>query len=123
MCYRDPNIPAWLLPLLRGSIDLIDLPDNWNSYGAQPIDPELVMNALNQVMAVLEESSTPPWIVPMSDGGIQSEWYKDRGELELVVDPEGSISGYWCDPVNGDEIEFSAPLNISQIRLLLSCLK
>src|SRR5580658_7213928 len=43
--YGQP-LPPWFDPLMQGFVDLLTLPSNWNSYGADTIDPKVVFDAM-----------------------------------------------------------------------------
>lgn len=70
---------------------IANLTDNWDSYGARPIDPRCVAKA-RELMRVL-----PGWKpIPTSGGGMQLEHYADGFELELNIAlaqaKEGSVT-------------------------------
>lgn len=71
--------PPWFEVQLQ---ELADLPPNWNSYRARPIDAR----AIAAVRALLE---TKPFIVPTSMGGVQLEWHTPHGDYELEIGPNG----------------------------------
>lgn len=69
----------------RAFLDTIAaLPQNWDSYGARPVDPRAI--ALARIMTI-----RPASIVPTSGGGIQLEWHEDGLHAEVVIHPDGSI--------------------------------
>ena len=105
--WPDPQscLPKWFNAVGRGTADLLTLPSNWDSYGAEPIQLEVVRAALSFLSRHLEHDSHAPWIVPMSDGGIQLEWSHDDKEIEVVIAPEGEISAFWFDDTTDDERE------------------
>jgi len=78
-------------PLLDTAKRLIDLPENWDSYGARPIDPRLIEYGLS-LLNELTPSQTPlPTMVPTSRGGIQLEWHCRDIDLEIRVESLGSL--------------------------------
>jgi len=79
------------LPLLDTAKRLIDLPENWDSYGASPIDPRLIEYGLS-LLNELTPSQTPlPTMVPTSRGGIQLEWHCRDIDLEIRIESLGSL--------------------------------
>src|SRR5437867_754815 len=40
--FEDDKEPVWLRPTAQALVDLLDLPENWDSYGARPVNPETV---------------------------------------------------------------------------------
>ncbi len=78
-------------PLLDTAKRLIDLPENWDSYGASPIDPRLIEYGLS-LLNELTPSQTPlPKMVPTSRGGIQLEWHCRDIDLEIRIESLGSL--------------------------------
>lgn len=63
--------------------DFVNLPKNWDSYGADPIHPETL-----QVAFALEEIlKNKPWPSPGSDGSISFEWHNGNHTLIISVGP------------------------------------
>lgn len=86
--------PAWLYPALSRLQHLSRLGDNWDSYGGRPPADEAVFTALAVIARVLRDESTPPAMVPTSEGGVQLEWNREGEELEIRVMPDGAISAF-----------------------------
>lgn len=66
------------------------LEPNWNSYGAKPIDRDVIVMAkamLWRLCGAGEYQLTP---VPMSDGGIQLEGVIDGHDFECQIYPKGA---------------------------------
>ena len=108
--------PIWFDSLARGLVDVLTLPSDWDSDGGNPIDLKVVKLALEFAPLVLESQSPPPWVVPMSDGGIQFEWHKGDAELELVIDPDRVITGYWFCESTEEEEEFEIGADLALIK-------
>lgn len=60
------------------------LQKNWDSYGADPLDPSIVDNA----KLFLERAQA----VPCCDGSVQIEWHTHDIDLEITFPPEGRAS-------------------------------
>jgi hypothetical protein len=71
---------------------LLSLPDNWDSYGAAPINPNTISRveaALREIFMVVGESAPLPFIAPANDGTIVLEWKTAEGrELTLDIPPD-----------------------------------
>lgn len=68
--------------------DLRSLQPDWNSYGGKPITEE----AIAGMKKLLKLLSTPGWVVPLSDGGLQIEWHgKDDFDVEIEIGPDGKV--------------------------------
>lgn len=72
----------------------------WDSYGAQLVQPDAVLQALRLLAVVfnVRDDITDPMIVPTSDGGVQLEWDRDGLHLELEVRPSLDVDVYWERP-------------------------
>lgn len=84
--------PAWLVKSLDRWNHLLTLPPNWDSYGAECIDPYLVMQALKLLAEVMGTRTPPPQIVPTHEGGVQLEWHEHYIDLEIEVAASSKVS-------------------------------
>lgn len=116
-------LPGWFDPLLQGFIDLLTLPPNWDSYGAGPIDPDLVREALNFMNHLLGPSSLAPRVVPLSSGGLQLEWHRKAIDLEVVFDRGEEPFFYFRDRANPEESEQTLPENSRLLRTIIDRLE
>lgn len=73
---------------------------NWDSYGANVVQSDVVLQAVRLLAVVLDirEDITDPMIVPTSDGGIQLDWHRDDVHLEFEVRPSLEVDVYWERP-------------------------
>jgi hypothetical protein len=60
---------------------MADLEQNWDSYGAVPIDPRAIARAI-LMLDSLQGDWTP---VPMSDGGVQLELHSGGFDIEIQI--------------------------------------
>jgi hypothetical protein len=110
---------------------LARLPQNWDSYGASPINPEAIQKArgiLRSVFALGGTSIPLPFVAPSPDGGIELEW-KTTSNKELMLDippVEGHMAFLLVEPTDsGDEQEtegkIGEPYTLEEVvrRLLL----
>lgn len=67
--------------------EIATLPDNWDSYGADTPWPDAIATA-RRIVTLFQHA---PAIVPLSDGGVQLEWYREGFELEIRVEPHGEV--------------------------------
>ena len=78
------------------------LGDNWNGYGAEPLSPELILQARN----LFHELYVQPEIFPTAAGTIQLEYEKDNGDyLEFQLNGTGQCECFRI--INGVEEFFS----------------
>jgi len=87
---------------------LMQLPTNWDSYGA----PRISNKALNKGKSILTVMtyigfSQQFFIAPTSDGGIEIEWELPGKELILEIPPTGKLVSYLLVEIaeTGEEVE------------------
>ncbi|MCH8844243.1 MAG: hypothetical protein IID61_14885 [SAR324 cluster bacterium] len=73
----------------------LSLEEDWDSYGALPIDIEMINRALSILSNITKESTPLPDIFPTSGGGICFEWNSKQAALEVEIDPNSPISYYF----------------------------
>lgn len=62
--------------------EIATLDENWNGYGAHPIDFDVVMNAFGMLFML----NHPPFISPTANQSIQMEYEKSNGDyFEIEV--------------------------------------
>ena len=90
---------------------LAQLPQNWDSYGAPPINSQTTERAaltLREILGTGEVEVPLPFIAPAGDGTIVMEWKTDAGkELILDVPPnDGPLTFLLVEPTDsGEELE------------------
>ena len=72
------------------------LKDNWDTYGAQPIDEGCIKRAIGMLKSFPEDVPVP-WPAPCSSGGIQFEWNTMEMALEFEISPDGSAALYFTE--------------------------
>jgi hypothetical protein len=95
----------WLRSALATLRRILNLPANWDSYGAPPIQGELVEPVLQFLDSVMSDSMPVPAIVPTSSGGIQLEWHTRGVDLEIEFTPSGLVHVYYLDHAADEEWE------------------
>ena len=116
-------LPGWFDPLIQGFVDLLTLPPNWDSYGAGPIDPGLVREALNFMNDLLGPSSLAPRVMPLSSGGLQLEWHRKPIDLEVVFDRGEEPFFYFRNRATAEETEQTLPENSRLLRAIIDRLE
>ena len=86
--------PVWFRPLFTKMAGLLDLPPNWNSHGARPVDVKAVELALNLLLETMKTRTPLPSIVPLPEGGLQMEWHDSGIDFEVAVLPPDACSLY-----------------------------
>ena len=101
----------------KQNISLIEeyslLQDNWNGYGALPIDKDVI----STVKELLSTLIYQPDVFPTGRGGIQIEYQKtDDSYLEFEFFPNGQIGMLKIDSNQNEEERF---VNLSEISTIV----
>jgi CheY-like chemotaxis protein len=81
--FGESRRPEWF-PAIRERADLIlSLEEDWDSYGAPPIQPAIVEKALRVLAAVTTPEVRCPSLVPTRRGGVQIEWHTSTADMEI----------------------------------------
>jgi hypothetical protein len=67
---------------------LANLPVDWDTYGAGPIGP-LPIDAAKRFLHAI---TSPPSVVPSSNGGVQLEWHVHGWDIEVMFDEDGDAA-------------------------------
>jgi hypothetical protein len=105
--YKDSLEPGWLNPTIASYFNLLNLTDNWDSYGSKPINRDLIQQSLTLLTMVMHASSPHPSVVPMSGGGIQIEWHRRQQDLEIAFLADEAPQYYYKNRSTGVEQEGS----------------
>jgi hypothetical protein len=95
------DAPTWLMPTLERCAELLQLSDNWNSYGARSIDPGAVAAAIDLLLRVMNPSTPSPLVVPTNRGSVNLEWHTGGMDVE-VKDIESGRLYLYVEDQRGD---------------------
>ena len=107
--------PLWLPPVIEEFMALLRLPPNWNSYGAQQIDPKTVQFALEILLATMRPDTPRPILVPTSRGGVQLEWHTRGVDLEVEILEPGRLRVSYEEQRGGTEWEAELTSNLAPL--------
>ena len=97
----------WLLPATQSLINLLTLPENWDSYGAVQVGRKSIAAA----RLILEDLSwfdtiAAPRISADPDGNVAFAWSLPRCSLDVEVLPDGAIEYVYLDLEDpGNDVE------------------
>jgi hypothetical protein len=100
--------PDWLYPTLVKLQAVASLGPNWDSYGAPSISFRAVLAALRFMVVFSPDGAVSPSVVPSSNGGVQLEWHRYAGDLEVSISPTGTYSASFVDGQSDQEWEMEA---------------
>lgn len=73
----------------RAAIDeLTKLDPGWDGYDGDPVLPQVAGHALRLLGAIGAYTQIVPDVVPLSNGGLQLEWYVGIHEIEVEIAPD-----------------------------------
>ncbi|MDO8629058.1 MAG: hypothetical protein Q7R41_01070 [Phycisphaerales bacterium] len=108
--------PAWLGRVKKRIAELTQLPANWDSYGAVPVDLRIPRLAEDLVEWFAVDGMPPPDVFATSDGGMQIEWHIRRVNIEIEISPTEGTNLYFHD-LNGGE-PWSRPASPTDLQLV-----
>ena len=114
--------PPSVLPTLDAIGQLLNLPQNWDSYGARCVDPNCVSAALSLVLDVLRDDTPPPSVVPTSQGGIQLEWHTKGIDFEVEFVTPSRLRGCFEDRRSGTSWETDLSFDLRRMAEAISTL-
>jgi len=76
---------SWLHDALNEINKLINLPQNWDSYGAIPISGDNAIAAIDLLMTVMKDETPRPAFIPTNQGSVQLEWHTGGIDLEIEI--------------------------------------
>ncbi|MEX0938314.1 MAG: hypothetical protein WDZ59_10685 [Pirellulales bacterium] len=84
---------------------IVNLPANWDSHGAYPIDIKCATVAIEIALLYLTRDTPRPSVVPTVRGGIQVEWHVRDFDVELKIDSPEQIELFFEDLRTGESWE------------------
>ena len=111
--------PLWISDISKTIQGFADrLPDNWNSYGAKRIQPELAEAAVHLLFKIVQPETPRPEVVPTTAGGIQIEWHVRGIDLEIKILSQERLDVSFEDLGSGQE--WSRELSLAELGMSLS---
>jgi hypothetical protein len=75
--------------------ELADLKPGWDSYGALPVEADIVDRG-RRLLALIKEVGLPePHMIPTPDGGVSIGWYGKGDELTIDIAPGAPARVWW----------------------------
>ena len=85
----SPSAPSWVYEVLSRFNRLLELPGNWDSYGARPVHPLAVVNTISFLVLAMRKETPCPHIVPTVEGDVQVEWHRNGVDIEIEICRDG----------------------------------
>jgi hypothetical protein len=102
---------------------IAELGENWDGYGAEPIEPKTIRRMGSLLDQFLPSHIRAGNIVPGADGSLQAEWHLVINSFGLLVGDDGVVSAWLRHRETGAEVErwgfeafslFQSALNLAQ---------
>jgi hypothetical protein len=98
-------VTQWFRSVESQLQDLFGLGYGWDTYRARQIQPQAAEAALSFLLKHATQSTKPPWVVPLGDGGIQLEWHGNGIDLEVAFPISAEPELVLTDLGTGEEVE------------------
>src|SRR5712692_6489754 len=100
---------AGVSPVLTKAVqalaELLTLPSGWNSHRAKPIDAGNVARAIGLLVALMQEGTPAPAVVPTVRGGVQLEWHTQGMDIEIYIAAPERVSFFAGCEESGESSE------------------
>ncbi len=93
----------WLRGFSSELVALVNLAENWDSYGGHPVDPDVARFAYRLIGELLGPAQPLPALIPTSQGGLSLEWHAIDFDVQVNIPPEDDVEVFYRD--HGDEWE------------------
>lgn len=77
--------PSWQDDMVSTLCRFVELPHGWDSYSGKPLRHDTGMFVLQLMNGMMGPSIPSPYLVPVSNGGVQIEWHQNGFDIELYV--------------------------------------
>jgi hypothetical protein len=113
-----PSTGASLLPLGSALESLVDLEDDWDSYGALAPSRIALAAAWTIASGLCERGIPLPQVFPTRRGGVQLEWHRSHTSLEWEIDRNGATGVFIFDNhQTGEKFDGEFPVDLDRLGL------
>lgn len=120
--FGEDLVPEWWSSAIQRILFLLELPDNWDSYGAKKVDRNIAFQAVQILQQISRPDIPPPSIVPTVNGRLQFEWHTNGIDLEFEVMSAALISASYEDHNSDIEWDKDLDYNLSPLTEVLKTL-
>lgn len=97
--------PTWMEEAAQSLTTILNLEENWDSYGARRVTLDGAIAALTVLFNVMGDRTPMPAIIPTPSGNVQLEWHQFGIDLEVEITPSGRFSIFYEDEIESYEDE------------------
>ncbi len=99
--------------------ELQDLPSEWDGQDADSIQPAALLTATRLAMrSATEHLCVPVFVGPLNDGSVQVEWSGPQDRLELEIETDGILNGFYIMNANSSAPRYESHPKLSEDRVL-----
>ena len=105
--------------------ELTQLVPGWDGYDGMPVQSQVAEHAYRFLEVIGEHTQFMPDIVPLSNGGVQLEWYIGANEVEVMIEPDCTTHVFFECTREGRLREFliSDTIDVSEVAQLFRQLR
>lgn len=86
----DPWSRPWFVEYVEAELnELLGLSEGWDGRRARPVTVAAIQGTIDVLAALMNETSAPPQLFPLPDGGLQLEWHVGGNDVEVEIDADG----------------------------------
>jgi hypothetical protein len=110
--------PTWQPFVIDRLLNLVQIGENWDSYGAKAPSKTSANELLNVLTAVMNSDTPAPSVVPSPLGHFQAEWHRNGVDLEVEVVAPTQVFVSFSDAQGGweDKLDFDFTRLVQAIR-------
>ena len=88
----DPWSRPWWVDYVEAEFNaLLALPQGWDGRRAGPVAIGAVETAIEVLAVLMNETSAPPQLFPLPDGGLELGWWVGGDEIEVEIAADGDV--------------------------------
>lgn len=95
--------------------NLTRLSENWDSYGAKPVQRWSMLEAVRVLIDLMESDTPIPSIVPTPEGHVQLEWHTNGIDLEIEFVGPALIHVAYENMQTGEEWEGELTYDLTRL--------
>ena len=87
--------PQWPAEVQAAITNFVYLDTGWDGYEGLPVQPNVAEYARRFLAVISGCTQFVPDVVPLSDGGLQLEWFVGAYEIEVLIAPDDKARVYF----------------------------
>jgi hypothetical protein len=109
-------VDAWPDSIGDRLFQLLRLPVGWDGHGARPPSRTIVDYACYLLARLTRPGVPPPFVAPLSSGGLQLEWHRKGWDLEIEIEGPGQLYVYANELATDQEWEAELTDDLTELQ-------